>query len=218
MRKNVWISVVIVIALLLSGCGMTPFSTDIAGDRYDASFKDAHAFAEHWMGPCEETGASEVNEIIVHEMRDEELGFTYTVYELNHSSVYGAYPTYDSEDFGYYYLKAFLERKDVAGILEKMDRGLSVSVKEPYVSKDTGLIVNYNPTVLIETDEKLTEEDAKEIVTEVREQLKSFDERGYFTKSVKTDSANIDLRCAPWGSDAGKKFHQWHSIYDQDHP
>lgn len=218
MRKNARIFVVIVIALMLSGCAMSPFATNAAGDRYDTSFRDAHAFAEHWMGPCEETGVSEVNEIIVHEMRDEELGFTYTVYELNHSSVYGAYPTYDSEDFGYYYLKAFLERKDVAGILEKMDRGLSVSVKEPYVSKDTGLIVNYNPTVLIETDEKLTDEDAKEIVTEVREQLKSFDERGYFTRSVKTASANIDLRCAPWSSDMGGKFHQWHSIYDQDHP
>ena len=107
MRKNALISIVLMITLLLSGCGMTPFSTDIAGDRYDTSFRDAHAFAEHWMGPCEETGVSEVNEIIVHEMRDEELGFTYTVYELNHSSVYGAYPTYDSEDFGYYYLKAF---------------------------------------------------------------------------------------------------------------
>lgn len=218
MRKNALISIVLMITLLLSGCAMTPFATDASGDRYDTSFRDAHAFAEHWMGPCEETGVSEVNEIIVHEMRDEELGFTYTVYELNHSSVYGAYPTYDSEDFGYYYLKAFLERKDVAGILEKMDRGLSVSVNEPYVSKDTGLIVHYNPTVLIETDEKLTDEDAKEIVTEVREQLKSFDERGYFTRSVKTASANIDLRCAPWSSDMGGKFHQWHSIYDQDHP
>ena len=218
MRKNALISIVLMITLLLSGCAMTPFATDASGDRYDTSFRDAHAFAEHWMGPCEETGVSEVNEIIVHEMRDEELGFAYTVYELNHSSVYGAYPTYDSEDFGYYYLKAFLERKDVAGILEKMDRGLSVSVNEPYVSKDTGLIVHYNPTVLIETDEKLTDEDAKEIVTEVREQLKSFDERGYFTRSVKTASANIDLRCAPWSSDMGGKFHQCHSIYDQDHP
>lgn len=197
---------------------MTPFSTDAAGDPYDTTFRSAHEFSEYWMGPCEETNVREVNEVIVHEMRDEELGFKYTVDELHISSGYGAYPSYNSEDFGYYYLKAFLERKDVAGILEKMDRGLSVSVREPYVSKDTGLIVNYNPTVLIETDEKLTEEDAKEIVTEVREQLKSFDERGYFTKSVKTDSANIDLRCAPWGSDAGKKFHQWHSIYDQDHP
>lgn len=218
MRKNVLISVVLMITLMLSGCAMSPFATNAAGDRYDTSFKDAHEFAEHWMGPCEETDVHEVNGVIVHEMRDEELGFTYTVDELSHSSVYGAYPSYNSEDFGYYYLKAFLERKDVAGRLEKMEKGLSVSVTEPYISKDTGLIVNYSPTVLIKTDEKLTEEDAKEIVTEVREELKSFDERGYFIRSVKTSSATIELRCAPWSSDLGGKFHRWSSIYDQDHP
>ena len=219
MRKTVLLPVILIVSLLFSGCGMmSPFSTDAKGDPYDTSFKDAHAFAEYWMGPCEETGERDGNESIIHEMRDSEHGFTYTVVEMEVSSVYGSHTMYTSKDFGHYYLKAFLEKTDVVRNLEKMDKGLSVRVKELYISKDTGMVINYIPTVIIETDEKLTDDDAKEIVTEVREQLKNFDERGYFTKSEKTSSAYIDLRCAPWSSDAGKKFHGWTSRYDQDHP
>ncbi|MBR3082080.1 MAG: hypothetical protein IKH06_04405 [Clostridiales bacterium] len=219
MHKTVLLPVILIFSLLFSGCGiMSPFSTDAKGDPYDTSFKDAHAFAEYWMGPCEETGERDGNESIIHEMRDSEHGFIYTVVEMEVSSVYGSHTMYNSEDFGHYYLKAFLEKTDVVRNLEKMDKGLSVRVKELYISKDTGMVINYIPTMIIETDEKLTDDDAKEIVTEVREQLKSFDERGYFTKSEKTSSAYIDLRCAPWSSDAGKKFHGWTSRYDQDHP
>ena len=214
MRKSALVSVILMVSFLLSGCMMSPLSTNAYGDRTDTSFEDAHAFAEHWMGPCEQTGEREGNNSVIHEMRDNELGFTYTVVEMETSS----HVMYVSEDFGHYYLKAFLEKTDVVSSLEKMDKGLSVRVKELNVSKDTGMILNYNPTVIIETDEKLTEDDAKEIVTMVRDELKSFDERGYFTRSEKTKSAYIDLRCAPLSSDAGKKFHNWKSIYDQDNP
>lgn len=214
MRKNVLVPVILTVSLLLSGCRMmSPFSTNAYGDRTDSSFKDAHSYAEYWMGPCEETGERDGNGSIIHEMRDNEHGFTYTVVEMELAS----HIMYQSEDFGHYYLKAFLEKTDVVSSLEKMDKGLSVRVKELNVSKDTGMTMPYSPTVIIETDEKLTEDDAKEIVTEVRDQLKRFDERGYFIKSEKTSSANIDLRCAPWSSDAGKKYHNWKSIYDQDH-
>lgn len=212
MRKNVLLFSLIV-SLLLSGCMTSPLSTNVSGEPVDASFSDAHAYAEYWMGPCEETGERVNNESIIHEMRDDEHGFTYTVAEMELAS----HITYKSEDFGHYYLKAFLEKTDVVSGLEKMDKGLSVRVKELNISKDTGMTLMYSPTVIIETDEKLTEDDAKEIVTMVRDRLKTFDERGYFTKSDKTDSASIDLRCAPWSSDAGKKFHSWKSIYDQDH-
>jgi len=217
MRKNALLPIILIVSLLLSGCLTPPLPTSAYGDRTDSSFKDAHAYAEYWMGPCEETGERDSNNTIIHEMRDSELGFTYTVYEMDVSSGYGSHTMYNSEDFGHYYLKAFLEKTDVVSSLEKMDKGLSVRVKELNISKDTGMVINYIPTVIIETDEKLTEDDAKEIVMEVREQLKSFDARGYFTKSEKTSSAYIDLRCAPWSSDAGKKFHSWKSIYDQDH-
>ena len=218
MRKNALLPIVLMVSLLLSGCSMmSPFSTDAKGEPYDSSFKDAHAFAEYWMGPCEETGVRDGNKSIIHEMRDNEHGFTYTIVEMEVSSGYGSHTMYVNEDFGHYYLKVFLEKTDVVSNLEKMDKGLSVRVKDLNISKDTGMILNYIPTVIIETDEKLTEDDAKEIVTMVRDRLKSFDERGYFTKSVKTSSAYIDLRCAPWSSDAGKKYHGWKSIYDQDH-
>ena len=218
MRKRALLPIILIVSLLLSGCLTPPLPTSAYGDRTDSGFKDAHAYAEYWMGPCEETDERDSNKTIIHEMRDNELGFTYTVYEMDVSLGSGSHTMYNSEDFGHYYLKAFLEKTDVVSSLEKMDKGLSVRVKELNISKDTGLVINYIPTVIIETDEKLTEEDAKEIVTEVREQLKGFDARGYFTKSVKTSSAYIDLRCAPWSSDAGKKFHSWKSIYDQDHP
>ena len=215
MRKNALLSIILIASMLFSGCSMTsPLSTNAYdGNRTDSSFKDAKAYAEYWMGPCEETGERDVNNSIIHEMRDSEHGFTYTVAEMELAS----HITYKSEDFGHYYLKAFLEKTDVVKGLEKMDKGLSVRVKDLNISKDTGMTMPYSPTVIIETDEKLTEDDAKEIVTMVRDQLKTFDERGYFTKSEKTSSANIDLRCAPWSSDAGKKYHSWKSIYDQDH-
>ena len=124
---------------------------------------------------------------------------------------------YYSEDFGHYYLEAFLEESDVVKKLDKMDLGLSVRVNELKISKDTGMILPNTPTLIIETDEKLSDEDAKEIISMVRDELEDFDDRGYFTKSEKTDYASIDLRCAPWSSDAGKKYHSWQSIYDQDH-
>ena len=213
MRKNALLPIILLVSLLLSGCLTPPLPTSAYGDRTDSSFKDAKAYAEYWMGPCEETGERDVNNSIIHEMRDSEHGFTYTVAEMELAS----HITYKSEDFGHYYLKAFLEKTDVVKGLEKMDKGLSVRVKDLNISKDTGMTMPYSPTVIIETDEKLTEDDAKEIVTIVRDQLKTFDERGYFTKSEKTSSANIDLRCAPWSSDAGKKYHSWKSIYDQDH-
>ena len=79
------------------------------------------------------------------------------------------------------------------------------------------MILPNTPTLIIETDKKLSDEDAKEIISMVRDELEDFDDRGYFTKSEKTDYAFIDLRCAPWSSDAGKKYHSWQSIYDQDH-
>ena len=211
MRKIVPV-LLLLASFLFSGCMMSPLSTDLNGDPYDSSFKDAHAYAEYWMGPCEETDEQNGNDSIIHRMCDNELGFTYTVVEVNTSSV-----IFKSEDFGHYYLKAFLEKTDVVSSLEKMNKGLSVRVKELTVSKDTGMAMPYSPTVIIETDEVLTDDDAKEIVTKVREQLISFDKRGYFTKSEKTDAAYIELRCAPWSSDAGKKYHSWKSTYDQDH-
>jgi len=219
MRKNVLLPVILMVSFLLSGCMMSPspLTHNVKGDPYDSSFKDAHSYAEYWMGPCEEIGEREGNESIIHEMRDNELGFTYTVVELDVSLNTGSHTMYKSEDFGYYYLKTFLDRSDVVSSLENMDKGLSVSIKELNISKDTGMTLMYTPTVIIETDEKLTDEDAKEIVSMVRDRLKGFDERGYFTKSEKTSYASIDLRCAPWSSDAGKKYHGWKSIYDQDH-
>ena len=214
LRKITFVPIIIV-SLLFSGCMKSPLSTNAYGEPYDSSFKDAHAFAEYWMGPCEETDEWDGNECIIHEMRDNELGFTYTVVENELSSALGSYKMFYSEDFGYYYLEAFLENTDVVSTLEKMDKGLSVRVKELKISEDTGMTLNYSPTVIIETGEELTNDDAKEIVTMVRDQLISFDERGYFIKSEKTSSANISLRCAPWSSDAGKKYHEWTSIYDQ---
>ncbi|MBO4449439.1 MAG: hypothetical protein J5777_02545 [Clostridiales bacterium] len=218
-------AVMLAAAVVLSGCLPVPGRGGnssgglVFGNRdHSDKYGSAEEYCEYWYGPCEETDERDSNKTIIHEMRDNELGFTYTVYEMDVSSGSGSHTMYNSEDFGHYYLKAFLEKTDVVSSLEKMDKGLSVRVKELNISKDTGLVINYIPTVIIETDEKLTEDDAKEIVTEVREQLKSFDARGYFTKSVKTSSAYIDLRCAPWSSDAGKRFHSWKSIYDQDHP
>lgn len=216
MRKNA-LALILMTSLLFSGCMMSPFSTNVGGEPVDSSFKDAHAYAEYWMGPCKEIDEWDGNDSVIHEMRDKDLGFTYTVVEMDVSSGIGSHVMYTSEDFGYYYLEVFLEESDVVRKLEKMDLGLSVSVEELNISEDTGMVMNYTPTVIIETDEELTDDDAKEIVSMVRDELEDFDERGYFTKSAKTDYACIELKCAPWSSDAGKKYHSWQSIYDQDH-
>ena len=217
MRKTVP-ALILMVSLLFSGCMMTPFSTGVRGEPVDSSFKDAHAYAEYWMGPCKEIDEYDGNESVIHEMRDKDLGFTYTVVESDVSSGIGSHVMYYSEDFGHYYLEAFLQESDVVKKLDKMDLGLSVRVNELKISKDTGMILPNTPTLIIETDEKLSDEDAKEIISMVKDELEDFDDRGYFTKSEKTDYASIDLRCAPWSSDAGKKYHSWQSIYDQDHP
>ena len=217
MRKNVLIPIVLILSLLFSGCMLTPFSTDAAGDPYDTTFKSAHEFAEYWMGPCEETGEREVNSTVVHEMRDSELGFTYTVDEMYVSSG-GGHVMYTSSDFGHYYLKAFLEKTDIVSKLENKGLGLTVKVKDLRISKDTGLIIAGTPELDIITDEKLTDDDAKEIANEVRDALRGFDVREYFTKSDKTSSACIQIRCAPWSEDAGKKFHNWISYYGNENP
>lgn len=212
-------AVLLAAVTIMSGCSLLPGRGGISygNEEYPGVFASAEEYCGYWMGPCEKTGERNGNDSIIHEMRDNELGFTYTVVEMDIASGLGSHTMYQSEDFGYYYLKAFLERTDVVSSLDKMDKGLEVSVKELDISKDTGMTLMYIPTVIIKTDEELTEDDAKEIVTLVRGRLQSFDERGYFTRSAGTSSAYIKLRCAPWSSDAGKKYHEWTSIYDQDH-
>ena len=99
----------------------------------------------------------------------------------------------------------------------------------PQYSVTASVIVDYN---ISETDEIDIDESSNSeklaslyaviaksdaVLQMVRDELEDFDERGYFTKSAKTDYACIELKCAPWSSDAGKKYHSWQSIYDQDH-
>ena len=75
MRKTIT-AIAVVASLLLTGCGIRAGSIFNTGEPYDSDFKDAEEFAEYWCGRCKEVDSYQVNDITVHEMKDDEWDFT----------------------------------------------------------------------------------------------------------------------------------------------
>lgn len=214
MRKTIT-AIAVAASLLLTGCSYSAGSLFDTGEPYDSEFKDAEEFAEYWCGPCKEVDSYKVNDITVHEMKDDEWGFTYAVYEMwvERGDTGIKDVSYTAEEFSYYYLQTFIEESDLDEYLE--ENGITLDAGELQISDVTGLSFGYYAKININTDRLLTDDEAAEIMSKIEDALKDFDEREFFTKSVYTSEVFITIWSAPWEKDTevGAKYHTWNAVY-----
>ena len=184
---------------ILSGC--LPFPTgggsgnggmDIERRSLSDSYKSAEDYCNYWYGPCTEIDSFENSYgKIVHEMKDEELGFKYTVEESD-----GGYYFY--HDFEYYYINEFLKRTD-----------FNLKIEQEDMDK-----LRVSPRIKISTDRELTDEESRRILSDVMGKLSQFDsERNVFNKPGDNKSVGLSVWSAPWEKEKANNAY-YHVVND----
>ena len=183
---------------LLSGCLFIPSG----GRRMSLSdrYKSAEEFCSYWYGPCSETDSYESGDSdrIVHEMKDEELGFEYTVEENE-----GGY--FFFSDFTYYYINEFIARTDFKDLISEYDLRIEHNDDDKR---------SPSRSIKIYTDREITDEKSRKILSDVMDKLDKFDsERNVFNKSGDNKHVALSVWSAPWEKDKSNKA-RYHVVND----
>ena len=190
----------------LSGC--LPFPTgggsgnggmDIERRSLSDSYKSAEDYCNYWYGPCTEIDSYENSYgKIVHEMKDEELGFKYTVEESD-----GGYYFY--HDFEYYYINEFLKRTDFKDLISEFN----LKIEQEDMDR-----LRVSPRIKISTDRELTDEESRRILSDVMGKLSQFDsERNVFNKPGDNKSVGLSVWSAPWEKEKANNAY-YHVVND----
>ena len=209
-RSNLKLKIVTaaVFASLFTLSGCLPFPTgggsgnggmDIERRSLSDSYKSAEDYCNYWYGPCTEIDSYENSYgKIVHEMKDEELGFKYTVEESD-----GGYYFY--HDFEYYYINEFLKRTDFKDLISEFN----LKIEQEDMDR-----LRVSPRIKISTDRELTDEEIRRILSDVMGKLSQFDsERNVFNKPGDNKSVGLSVWSAPWEKEKANNAY-YHVVND----
>ena len=209
-RSNLKLKIVTaaVFASLFTLSGCLPFPTgggsgnggmDIERRSLSDSYKSAEDYCNYWYGPCTEIDSYENSYVkIVHEMKDEELGFKYTVEESD-----GGYYFY--HDFEYYYINEFLKRTDFKDLISEFN----LKIEQEDMDR-----LRVSPRIKISTDRELTDEESRRILSDVMGKLSQFDsERNVFNKPGDNKSVGLSVWSAPWEKEKANNAY-YHVVND----
>ncbi|MBR3081339.1 MAG: hypothetical protein IKH06_00635 [Clostridiales bacterium] len=209
-RSNLKLKIVTaaVFASLFTLSGCLPFPTgggsgnggmDIERRSLSDSYKSAEDYCNYWYGPCTEIDSYENSYgKIVHEMKDEELGFKYTVEESD-----GGYYFY--HDFEYYYINEFLKRTDFKDLISEFN----LKIEQEDMDR-----LRVSPRIKISTDRELTDEESRRILSDVMGKLSQFDsERNVFNKPGDNKSVGLSVWSAPWEKEKANNAY-YHVVND----
>ena len=205
LKLKVIASAVFASLFILSGCLPFPAGSGNGGLNTGSrslsdSYKSAEEYCNYWYGPCTEINSyeKEGTDRIVHEMKDEELGFEYTVEDSD-----GGYYFY--HDFEYYYINEFLSRTDFKDLISEFD----LKIEQDDHNK---LVVS--PKIKISTGRELTDEESRRILSDVMGKLEQFDsERNVFNKAGDNKSVGLSVWSAPWEKEKANKA-RYHVVND----
>lgn len=204
LKLKVIASAVFASLFILSGCLPIPTGSGNGGlstrsRSLSDTYKSAEEYCNYWYGPCTEIDSYENDSgKIVHEMKDEELGFEYTVEESD-----GGY--YFFHDFEYHYINEFLKRTDFKDLISEFDLR---------IEQDDMDRLKVSPRIKISTDRELTDEESRKILSEVMGELSLFDsERNVFNKPGDNKSVGLSVWSAPWEKEKANKA-RYHVVND----
>lgn len=190
--------------ITLSGCLPIPAGGGSGGlgsgsRSLSDSYKSAEEYCNYWYGPCTEIDSYENDSgKIAHKMRDEGLGFEYTVEESD-----GGY--YFFHDFEYYYINEFLKRTDFKDLISEFD----LRIEQEDMDR-----LRVSPRIKISTDRELTDEESRRILSDIMGELSLFDsERNVFNKPGDNKSVGLSVWSAPWEKEKANKAY-YHVVKD----